>query len=43
MWYLPKCSRGAPYEGYELTVVRDILLKPASAWEKYKVINTIEI
>lgn len=42
MWYLPKCSRGTPCEGYERTVVHDILLKSGSAQEKYKVINTME-
>lgn len=42
MWYLPKCSRGTPCEGYERTVVHDILLKSAREREKYKVINTME-
>lgn len=42
MWYLPKCSRGTPSEGCKRTVVHDILLKLASAREKYKVINTME-
>lgn len=42
MWYLPKCSRGTPREGYGRAVVRDVLLEPAQALEKYKVINTTE-
>lgn len=42
MWYLPKCSRGTPCEGYEWTVVHDILLKSAWKREKYKVIKTVE-